>query len=96
MVIRKIRRAFYLNKRQKKQRVDFCKKIIERGLNGDQIMFTDETKIDLSPFLKDSIRLTKSTQNKLKEGDLDIYNLINREEIHLMNLYLKVLIYFLN
>ena len=43
-------------------------------------MFTDETKIDLSPFLRDSIRLTQGSQKKLKEGELDIYNLINREE----------------
>ena len=80
MVIRKIRKAFYLNNAQKKKRVEFCKKVIERGLSGDQIMFSDETKIDMSPFLRDSIRLTKGTQNKLKEGDLSIYSLINREE----------------
>ena len=43
-------------------------------------MFSDETKIDMSPFLRESIRLTKGTQNKLKEGDLSIYSLINREE----------------
>ena len=80
MVLRKIRRAFYLNKERKKKRVEFCKRIIERGLKGDQIMFTDETKIDLSPFLRESIRLTKGNNKKLKEGDLNIYNLINREE----------------
>ena len=65
---------------QKKKRVDFCKKVIERGLSGNQIMFSDETKIDMSPFLRESIRLTKGTQNKLKEGNLSIYSLINREE----------------
>ena len=80
MILRKIRRAFYINKDQKKNRVEFCKRIIERGLKGDQIMFTDETKIDLSPFLRESIRLTKGNNKKLKEGDLNIYNLINREE----------------
>ena len=80
MVIRKIRKAFYLNRQQKRKRVQFCKRIINRGLTGEQIMFTDETKIDLSPFLRDSIRLTRGTQNKLKQGELDIYNLINREE----------------
>ena len=31
-------------------------------------MFTNETKIDMSPFLRDSIRLTKGTQDKLKKG----------------------------
>ena len=66
LVIRKIRKAFFLNNKQKKQRVDFCKKVIERGLSGDQIMFSDETKIDMNPFIGESIRLTKVTQNKLK------------------------------
>jgi len=80
MVIRKIRKAFYLDNDQKKKRIKFCKKIINKGLKGEEIMFTDETKIDMSPFLRDSIRLTSGTQNKLKKGDLSIYNLINREE----------------
>ena len=43
-------------------------------------MFSDETKIDMSHFLRESIRLTKGIQNKLKEGDLSIYRLINKEE----------------
>ena len=80
MVIRKIRKAFYLDNDQKKKRVKFCKKIIDKGLKGEEIMFSDEKKIDMSPFLRDSISLTSGTQNKLKEGDLSIYNLINREE----------------
>ena len=33
-----------------------------------------------NPFLRDSIRLTSGTKNKLKKGDLSIYNLINRDE----------------
>ena len=33
-----------------------------------------------NPFLRDSIRLTSGTKNKLKNGDLSIYNLINRDE----------------
>ncbi len=80
MVIRKIRKASYLNNAQKKKRVDFYKKVIERGLSGDLIMFSDETKMDMSTFLRDCIRLTKGTQNKLEKGDLSIYSLINRGE----------------
>ena len=79
MVIRKIRKAFYLNNKQKKQRVEFCKKAIERGLNGIKSFSLMEQKY-MSSFLRESIRLTKGTQSKLKEGDLSIYSLINREE----------------
>jgi len=42
-------------------------------------MFTDETKIDLSPFTRDSIRLTKENTKKLKNGNIDIYQLISRQ-----------------
>ena len=43
-------------------------------------MFTDETKIDLSPFTRDSIRLTKENTKKLKNVRVDIYQLISRQE----------------
>ena len=43
-------------------------------------MFTEETKIDLSPFTRDSIRLTKENTIKLKNGNVDIYELISRQE----------------
>lgn len=43
-------------------------------------MFTDEAKIDMSPYTRDSIRLTKSSQKKLKKEKLDVYQLINREQ----------------
>ena len=43
-------------------------------------MFNDEAKIDMTPYTRDYIRLTKNSQKKLKKGELDVYNLINREQ----------------
>ena len=63
-----------------KKRVDFCKKIIEKKIKGDNIFFTDETKIDMSPYTNDSIRLTNESKTKLKRVDLEVYELINRQE----------------
>ena len=63
-----------------KKRVDFCEKIIEKKIKGDNIFFTDETKIDMSPYTNDSIRLTNESKIKLKRGDLEVYDLINRQE----------------
>ena len=61
-------------------------------------MFTDETKIDVSPFLRESIRLIKLNNKKLKEGDLNIYNSIklidnnNNNKNYLRHLNDKILI----
>ena len=77
---RKIRKAFYLSKEQMMKRVDFCRMILARNLDPHCIFFTDECKIDLSPYTKDSIRLEPETKEKLKSGDLSVYNLINRQQ----------------
>ena len=63
-----------------KKRVNFCNEILNKGISGKHILFTYETKIDLSPYVRDSIRLSKEYLDKLKKGDLDIYELINRPE----------------
>ena len=44
---RKIRKCFYLTEKQKEERVQFCKDILSRVLSYKDIMFTDETKIEL-------------------------------------------------
>ena len=77
---RKVRRVFYLNDVQKKERVKFCENILNRRIRGDQILFTDETKIDLAPFLNDSIRLSIKNQEKLKQGDEEAFKLVNKAE----------------
>ena len=76
---KKIRKVFYLSHEQMQKREDFCKMIIERKINFDQIMFTDECIIDLSTYTNDSIRLDPKAQEQLKNGDREVYELINRE-----------------
>ena len=50
----KIRKVFYLNEDAKKKRLNFCQKILEmefegKKLEGKNIFFTDETKMDTAP-----------------------------------------------
>ena len=52
--------------------------ILNKKLTEKSIFFTDETHIDLCNFINDSIRLSKENQEKLKKGDLDVYNLITK------------------
>ena len=44
---RKIKRVFYLSKKNKMKRVEFCKKMIEKNISGKNILFTDEAIIDI-------------------------------------------------
>ena len=76
---KKIRKAFFLNPEQMNKRVEYCQMILNRGINYDQIMFTDECIIDLSSYTNDSIRLDPDTQQQLKNGDTKVYTLVNRE-----------------
>ena len=77
---RKIKKVFFLNQKQKDQRLTFCQKILDKGIKGEEIFFTDETKIELGSFINDHIRLSKENQQKLIRGDEDAYNLINRPQ----------------
>ena len=54
-------------------------------MDGERIFFTDETQIDLSNYVNDAIRLNKKNAEKLKKGDLDIYDLITRPQKNLKN-----------
>ena len=77
---RKIKKTFHLTEKQKKQRMDFCKNIIKKGINGDNIFFSDETKIEMGSYIRDSIRLSRNSKNKLKKGEQEIFDLINRPQ----------------
>lgn len=68
-----------MSKRRKKRK-KFCKWILNKKIKPDQIFFSDETKIDLSPFLIRSIRLSEKNQDKMKEGNAGTYELINRPQ----------------
>ena len=75
---KKIRKTFFLNPEQMQRRVEYCNMIIDRKINFDQIMFTDECIIDLSSYTNDSIRLDPMTKEQLKVGDRKVYDLVNR------------------
>ena len=77
---RKIRKVFFLNEKQKDQRLEFCHEILKRGIRGDQIFFSDETKIEMGSYIHDYIRLSEENKDKLKKGDEDAFKLINREQ----------------
>ena len=65
---------FHLTGKQKAQRVKFYKDILKRMIDGKNILFTDETQIKTGSFVKDSIRLSKENQRKLKEGVIEAYD----------------------
>ena len=76
----KVRKVFYLNEDARKKRLDFCKNIIQMNLEGKNIFFTDETRIDTAPNTKgESIRLSSKIKNQIKKGDEKGYKKINRE-----------------
>ena len=75
---KKIRKVFFLNSEQMRRRVEYCQMVLDRKINFDQIMFTDECIIDLSSYTNDSIRLDPGTQAELKEGKREVYHYINR------------------
>ena len=75
---RKIKKVFYLTQKQKQKRVDFCQDMLKKNISGEKIIFTDETRIEMGSYIHDSIRLSKETNQKLKEGQKDAFELINR------------------
>ena len=66
---RKVRRVFYLNDMQKKERVKFCENILEKKIRTNTNFFTDETSFDMTPFLNDSIRLSIENQKNFKMSE---------------------------
>ena len=75
---KKIRKAFYLSEEQKDKRVKFCRDILNKNINYDNVMFTDECKINLSSYTNDWIRLEPSMKENVKKGEQEAYDLINR------------------
>ena len=53
----KIRKVFYLSKKDKDQRYQFCQSILQRNINYDEILFTDESKISMGSYTHDYISL---------------------------------------
>jgi transposase len=75
---RKLRKVFYLNDDHLQQRKDFCEYILEEGIKGEDIFFTDESNFDLSNNINkqtNKVRLSKSSLKKLKKGNKDTIRL---------------------
>ena len=53
-------------KKKKKQKVQFCQDILKKGITGDQMLFTKETKIEIGQYINDSNRLTKENKENEK------------------------------
>ena len=77
---RKVKKVFYLTKKQKEKRIKFCEEMIKRKISGKKIFFTDETKVSMGSYTKDLIRLSDDTIKKLKNGEEDSFDIINRPE----------------
>ena len=76
---RKLKKVFCLDEKQREKRLEFCKQMIEKQIKGEDIFFTDETGIDLNPFSYDYIRLYPEELKKLREGDPELCELVNRQ-----------------
>ena len=60
---RSIRPVFALNDKKKEKRVKYCQKLIDNGILGKNIFFTDETQIKCSLAKNKQIRLSKENIN---------------------------------
>ena len=81
----KIRKVFYLNEEAKKKKLEFCQRIIDMEFDGEKlegknIFFTDETKMDTAPNTSgESIRVSPKIKIKLQKGEEEGFKKINRE-----------------
>ena len=76
---RKIQKVCSINQKKKDERIKFCKKILELNLEGKDIFFTDESILDLRPFVNEKIRLSKENTEKVKKGDPEALKLLGKE-----------------
>ena len=82
--LRKLRKVFFLN--EKKRGLNFAKKFWNFKFLGQVILFIDETKIEMSSYSHEKIRLSHKTQENLMSGEENIFALINRLQKNLNNL----------
>ena len=50
---KKIRKVFFLSEENINQRFEFCKMILERKINFDEILFTDESELSMGSYTHD-------------------------------------------
>ena len=53
MEYKNIRKVFYMPKKDKEKGYQFCKTILEKKINYDEILFTDESKISMGSYTHD-------------------------------------------
>jgi len=75
----KMKKVFSTNDKKKEERLKFCKKVIDMELEGKDLFFTDESQMDCSPFVNEHIRLSPENQEKMKNGDIEALNLVNKQ-----------------
>ena len=56
------------------------KNFLEKGIKDNHLFFTDETKIEIGAYVNDHILLSKDSKEKLKKGDEEVFDLINRPQ----------------
>jgi len=54
--------------------------MLKEQISGKQILFADEAKFEMGSFIKDSFRLSQETKEKLKKGENEAFEKINRPE----------------
>ena len=81
LIIRNVRKTFYMTEEQQKKRLSFCKKLLNMGIGKKDILFTDETKIDTGPYTTtEKIRITKGKEKKIRKGDIKACKSIERPQ----------------
>ena len=64
---------------KKEERIKFCQKILDMKLEGKDLFFTEESQMDCSPFVNEHIRISPENQEKMKNGDIEALNLVNKQ-----------------
>lgn len=54
--------------------------MLKEQISGKHILFADEAKFEMGSFIKDSFRLSQETKEKLKKGENEAFEKINRPE----------------
>ena len=62
----------------KKRKELIFSKILQRSVDFKHLIFTDEYRFDFGGYTRDWIRLDSNLTQKLKNGNSEVYNLINR------------------
>ena len=71
-----------MNNTHRKKRFNFTQEILEKGIKGSEIFFTDEKYFSLTPTGNSQVErvwTTPETRQKIKDGDQVAIDLLSRE-----------------